>query len=120
MAVILFVDDDMATLELMGRAAEMLGHRSLLCSLSQHALAIAISQRPDLILVDHLLQDGQGCQLIETLRQQAGLRATPIYLVSAFASEKEKETARQAGADGCIEKPVSLQNLAQMLSGKGG
>src|SRR5512146_3209178 len=111
MALILFVDDDVATLELMSKAVEMLGHQALLCSSAQDALAAAMVQRPDLILVDHQLQYGQGCQLIEILRQQAELHTTPIYLVSAYASDKEKESARQAGADDCMEKPVSLQNL---------
>jgi CheY-like chemotaxis protein len=120
MAIILFVDDDVATLELMSKAVEMLGHQALLCSSAQDAVRIAIQKHPDMILVDQQLQDSQGCELIESLHKNPGLSSIPVYLVSAYASDEEKESALQAGAADCFEKPVSMQNLVEMLGGKPG
>jgi CheY-like chemotaxis protein len=116
MATILFVDDDIATLELMSKAVEVLGHRALLCSSSREVLNAVTFQNPDMILVDQQLHDGQGCEIIQALRQVPYLQDKPIYLVSAYASEKEKECARQAGANDCIEKPIGPQNLIDLLA----
>jgi CheY-like chemotaxis protein len=120
MALILFVDDDVATLELMSKAVEMLGHQALLCSSAKDVLNTALKMHPDMILVDQQLQDSQGCELIELLHKSPGLHTIPVYLVSAYTSAEEKESARQAGAADCFEKPVSMQNLIEMLGGKPG
>jgi CheY-like chemotaxis protein len=115
MARILFIDDDVATLLLMEKAAEMLGHLAILSSSPEEAFDIAVQQKPDLILVDQQMQDMDGCNLIENLRQQAGLAAIPVYLVSAYLSDTEQERARQVGASGLLHKPVSLASLAGIV-----
>ena len=119
MAKILFIDDDIATLLLMEKAAELLGHLAILSASPREALDIAVRQQPDVILIDHQLQDMDGCNLIEGLRQQAGLAHTPVYLVSASISAVEQECARQAGASGFLHKPVSLSSLAGVIQGDG-
>ncbi len=119
MAQILFIDDDVATLLLMEKAAKMLGHLAILSSSPGEAFNIAVQQQPDLILVDQQMQDMDGCNLIESLRQQAGLANIPVYLVSAYLSDADQERARQVGASGFLQKPVSLSSLAEIIQENG-
>ncbi len=115
MATILFVDDDLETLELMEKAVTVLGHTTLTSSAPNTAIALACLHSPDFILVDQHLDIMDGCALIERIHLTPGLDATPVYLISAYLSEEDTACARQAGAVGCLEKPITLAHLSQLL-----
>jgi CheY-like chemotaxis protein len=116
MTRILFIDDDILTLDLMGKVAELLGHEALLCSTGCAGLDMAKSEKPGLILVDLRLPDRDGIEVIQALRTLPESAATPIYLLSAGISTKITEAAAAAGADGCLEKPISLAILNQVIN----
>lgn len=56
-----------------------------------------------------------GCGLIQHIHLTPSLNATPVYLISAYLSPEDAACARQAGAAGCLEKPISLANLSRLL-----
>ncbi|WP_438482389.1 response regulator transcription factor [Oleiharenicola lentus] len=76
-------------------------------------VALARRHLPDLIIVDVMLADGNGLDLLQTLRSE--LPATRFAVVSSFLDEDYATRARTAGAHGyaCKEKPRS--ELAAML-----
>ncbi len=115
MTRILFIDDDILTLNLMGKVAELLGHEALLCSTGCAGLEMAEGEGPGLILVDLRLPDRDGIEVIRALRSLPATETTPAFLLSAGISNKTAEAARTAGADGCLEKPISLETLSQVL-----
>ncbi len=115
MTRILFIDDDILTLDLMGRVAEILGHEALLCCSGGTGLETANREKPALILVDLRLPDQDGIEVIRALRANTATAATPVFLLSAGISAKTREAARNAGADGCLEKPINLEVLNQVL-----
>ncbi len=116
MTRILFIDDDILTLDLMGKVAEILGHEALLCCSGSTGLETAFSEKPGLILVDLRLPDRDGIEVIQALRSNAATAATPAFLLSAGIPAKTRQAAREAGADGCLEKPISLEVLNQVLN----
>ncbi len=116
MTRILFIDDDILTLDLMGKVAEILGHEALLCSSGSAGLEMAESEKPGLILVDLRLPDLDGIEVVRALRSNAATSATPVFLLSAGIPAKTLESACAAGADGCLEKPISLEILSQVLN----
>ncbi len=115
MTRILFIDDDILTLDLMGKVAELLGHEALLCSEACAGLEMAASEKPGLILVDVRLPDQDGIEVIRILRLQPETAATPMFLLSAGITAKTEEASRLAGADGCLEKPISLEVLDSLI-----
>jgi DNA-binding response OmpR family regulator len=115
MTRILFIDDDVLTLELMGRVADLLGHQALLCSTASQAFEIVSREQPGLILVDYHLTDSDGLEFIQNLRCKINAAETPVYILSAGVSAKMKEDARLAGATGILEKPLSLDILSQVI-----
>ena len=115
MTRILFIDDDILTLDLMGKVAELLGYEALLSSNASSALEIAVNDKPDLILVDLSLPDGDGIGVIQTLRSLPATAAIPVFLLSAGIASKTEEAAKLAGAEGCLEKPISLDVLNRVI-----
>ncbi len=115
MTRILFIDDDILTLDLMGKVAEILGHEALLCCSGCTGLETAEREKPGLILVDLRLPDLDGIEVTQALRSSTATAVTPVFLLSAGISAKTRQMARDAGANGCLEKPISLEVLSQVL-----
>jgi len=115
MTRILFIDDDALTLELMGRVTDLLGHEAILCSTAAQALELVLHDKPGIIMVDYHLSDSDGLEFIQKLRSKASMAETPVFMLTAGVSLQMKEEARLAGAQGILEKPLSLDLLAQVI-----
>lgn len=66
---------------------------------------------PALVLLDRHLPDGDGLDLISTIRGSDRLRDVPILLVSASVLPRDQAAAIDAGCDGFIAKPVRVKPL---------
>src|SRR5919112_2032091 len=66
---------------------------------------------PALILLDRHLPDGDGLELIATVRGDDPLRRVPILLVSASVLPRDQAAAMDAGCDGFLAKPVRVKPL---------
>jgi two-component system cell cycle response regulator DivK len=67
--------------------------------------------RPDLVLLDRHLPDGDGLDLIPEIRTSPRLSGVPILLVSASVLPGDVEAAMAAGCDGFLPKPVRVKPL---------
>jgi two-component system, cell cycle response regulator DivK len=74
------------------------------------------AERPDLVLLDRHLPDGDGLDLIGTIRADPRLRAVPILLVSASVLPRDQSAAMDAGCDGFLAKPVRVKPLIDEVS----
>lgn len=71
-------------------------------------------QRPDVVLVDHYLGDGDGCELVRVLRQE--LPASRWLLISGHLSTELVETAESVGAQGLLDKTsAGLDDLRRAI-----
>lgn len=68
----------------------------------------AVTARPDLILLDLGLPDGDGLQVTKTIRTES---AVPIVVLSARGQESDKVAALDAGADDYLTKPFGVGEL---------
>ena len=66
---------------------------------------------PALVLLDRHLPDGDGLDLVSTIRGSARLRSVPILLVSASVLPSDQAAAIDAGCDGFLAKPVRVKPL---------
>lgn len=112
---ILFVDDDVLTLDLMSKAVRLLGHEPIVCASGNAAIRQARENRPDLIMVDLVLSDTTGYHLIEDLHAQKETAHIPVVLVTAGTGPNDEKMARQAGASGFLVKPLVLSDLARVI-----
>ena len=71
---------------------------------------------PALVLLDRHLPDGDGLELIGTIRGDDRLRGVPILLVSASVLPRDQSAAMDAGCDGFLAKPVRVKPLIDEVS----
>jgi signal transduction histidine kinase/CheY-like chemotaxis protein len=79
------------------------------------AIEMAKDRAPDLILLDLHLPDIDGDEVMRQLQALAELRHTPVVIVSADATDRQRERLLEAGAKDYITKPLRLKRLLQVV-----
>ena len=109
-AVILIVEDEPEIRRFVRMALESEGHEVHEAATLQRGLIEAGSRRPDLVVLDLGLPDGDGVELIRDLRTWS---TSPVIVLSARSGEADKVAALDAGADDYLVKPFGA---AEMLA----
>jgi two-component system KDP operon response regulator KdpE len=107
-AVILIVEDEPEIRRFVRMALESESHEVHEAATLQRGLIEAGSRRPDLVVLDLGLPDGDGVDLIRDLR---GWSAIPVIVLSARGGEADKIRALDAGADDYLVKPFGAGEL---------
>ncbi len=79
------------------------------------ALATAVAQSPDVILLDVMMPGMDGPETLEGLRADERTRATPVIFVTAKAQQSEIERFMGLGAAGVVAKPFNPLTLADQV-----
>jgi len=87
------------------------------CGCAREAREAARSFRPDLILLDVMMPDMDGIAVLEGLREDEGLAATPVVFMTARAQSHEIARYRALGSLGVVAKPFDPETLAETLRG---
>ncbi|WP_222889898.1 MULTISPECIES: two-component system response regulator KdpE [Enterobacteriaceae] len=109
---ILIVEDEQAIVRFVRAALEADGLRVHEAQTLQRGLLEAATRKPDAIILDLGLPDGDGLDFIRDLRQWS---QTPIIVLSARAEEQDKIAALDAGADDYLSKPFGIGELQARL-----
>ena len=107
-ARILIVEDDAAIRRFVRQALEAEGHQVFETDSVKRGLIEAGTRKPDLLILDLGLPDGDGVDLIRDLR---GWSTLPVIVLSARTDETDKIEALDAGADDYLVKPFSVGEL---------
>lgn len=107
-AQILIVEDESNIRRFVRIALEQEGMSVIEASTLEQARMDAATRRPDLMIVDLGLPDGDGKDLIRDLRSWV---YSPILVLSAREREEEKVAALNAGADDYLVKPFGVPEL---------
>jgi len=110
--LVLVVEDEPKMRRLLRVTLESNGLRFAEAATAREAISWAQTQRPDLIIADLGLPDGDG---IDVIRQTRRTSATPIVVLSARSQESEKVAALDAGADDYVTKPFATGELLARL-----
>ncbi|MFR5601295.1 MAG: response regulator transcription factor [Lachnospiraceae bacterium] len=100
---VLIADDDQAICKLLEKVLESNGLETVVAGSGQEALSIIEEQTFDLILIDIMLGDMEGFEVIKTLRRQ-GIK-TPVIIVSGRNEDYDSLYGLSVGADDYITKP---------------
>ena len=107
-ATLLIVEDEDAIRRYVCTALEAEGFRVHEAEGQQRGLLEAATRKPDMLVLDLGLPDGDGLTLIRELRQWS---AMPILVLSARSDETDKIAALDAGADDYLIKPFGIGEL---------
>lgn len=114
---VLVVDDNQDGADALGLLVEALGNQVHVTYGGTKALEVAAVFRPDLMLVDLVMPDMDGCGLVIRLRQIPAFAQTKIVAVTGYKGEDRKSSAMKAGFDTVIFKPVALADIKEVLAG---
>ncbi len=109
---ILVVDDDNDIAQLVRLQLEGSDYRVLTASRRHQALEIAQKEKVDLILLDRILPDGDGLEILGTLKASPSTADIPVIILSIVEDEGE---ARARGASAYLGKPFSAQLLLDQV-----
>jgi two-component system cell cycle response regulator DivK len=112
---VLVVEDFEDNRFMMRRLLEMSGYRVLEAVNGKQAIETALSERPDVILMDLSLPMLDGLAATRRIREQDSLSRVPIVAVSAHDSADFHAEALAAGCDEYVTKPIDFDHLVQLL-----
>jgi len=123
MARILVAEDERDIRELIGFTLRHHGHTVLTAPNGEEALALALRELPDLVLLDIRMPRLTGYDVCRRLRAEPSTRDIPIAFLSAKGQEAEIQAGMDAGATDYILKPFApdqLVNRVALLLGEPG
>lgn len=108
---LLSIDDDRSVHHLVSKTLEDSGVEVLPALSAEAGVEAVKAQAPDVVLLDIMLPDISGYQIVEALRADPGLRDVRVLLMTARGSVVERRKGLALGADGFIAKPFELSEL---------
>ncbi|WNG29129.1 response regulator [Cystobacter fuscus] len=112
---ILLVEDNPDIRETLRDLLELHGHHVAEASDGRAAVELVLSQRPQVALVDIGLPELDGYQVAELVRASAGGADTRLVALTGYGHPEDRKRALAAGFDAHLVKPVSSEDLSQVL-----
>jgi two-component system cell cycle response regulator DivK len=111
MAKILLVEDNELNRDMLSRRLVRNGHTVVVAVDGEQGVAMAISEAPDVVLMDMSLPVLDGWAATRKLRADPATRAIPVIALTAHAMAGDREKALDAGCNDYDTKPVELPRL---------
>ncbi|HEV8599939.1 MAG TPA: response regulator [Gemmatimonadales bacterium] len=112
---ILVVDDSRDAAESLTRLLRLGGHEVLIAREGEHALHLAATQQPSVVLLDIGLPGLDGYEICRRLRQ-SGLTNALIVAMTGYGLERDRRRSQEAGFDTHLVKPVPPEELLRMMA----
>jgi two-component system cell cycle response regulator DivK len=115
MPCVLYIEDNKDNRALVRRVLIVEGFDLLEATNAEEGIAIALEQRPDLILMDINMPGMDGMTATARIKALDELRGVPVVALTANAMRGDKEKALEAGMDGYIPKPIDIDRFPQQV-----
>ncbi len=116
MKKILVVEDNEKNMYLISYIIEHMGHVPVKATTGEEGVAKAISEQPDLILMDIQLPGIDGLEAIKRIRAAETNVSIPIIAITSHAMTGDRERLLAAGCNGYLEKPINPQTIMADLN----
>ena len=103
---VLVVDDTKENLTVIGQLLRPYYHVRVANSGARALQAVEVAPRPDLILLDVMMPDMDGYEVLKALRQQPVSHDIPVIFVTALAADTDEELGLSLGAVDYVTKPI--------------
>ena len=112
MSRVLHIEDDPRNRLLVRKLLAADGHEVIDAADGLEGVRLALTQRPDLVLVDLNIPGLDGYEVTLRLRSEPSLSGVPIVAITA---EGDRDTSFAVGCDGFIQKPIDARSFAQLV-----
>ncbi len=115
---ILVVDDEENIRKLVNYNLLLDGYDVAMAVDGKEGLEKAISEKPDLILLDIMMPEIDGLEVCSRLKKNPETRDIPVFMLSAKGQMQDLEDAFAVGADNYITKPFDVSKLSEIIEFK--
>ncbi len=113
--MILVVEDDLDNLLLISHILIFLKYNFVTVTKGQDALDLATKYDIDLVLLDLVLPDISGFEVINCFKRNPSTKSMPIIAISGLVKLPERDRAAAAGCDDYLTKPYLIDDLQQKI-----
>jgi two-component system cell cycle response regulator DivK len=114
---VLLVEDGDDTRYFMRLELESRGYRVIEAENGQQAVDLALTEHPDIILMDLSLPGLDGMQATKLIRQDERMQSVPIIAVTAHLESTFRDGAKESGFDAYVTKPIDITALDDLING---
>ena len=108
---VLVVDDEYAIRDMLRMALELSQFECFEAENTKDAFRLVVDERPDLILLDWMLPDGSGIELLRRLKRSDSTSDIPVIMLTAKVTEENVIQGLNVGADDYVTKPFAPREL---------
>ena len=112
---VLYIEDSAVNTYIVKKMLKSLGYQMIAAYDGAEGIALAEKHYPKLILIDLILPDGHGIDVVRHLRRMPQFDQTPIIALTGTDSPTMREQCLDAGCNDYLEKPVSQVRLANSI-----
>jgi CheY-like chemotaxis protein len=112
---VLIVEDEEDAAELFAEMMRVSGFRVLKTSSSAPAISIMNAEKPDIVILDIMMPEVSGLDILRQMRIDPGLSSIPVVVVSAKSMPADIKNGMEAGASTYITKPVGFFDLKEAV-----
>ena len=112
---VLIIEDEADAAELFAEMMRVSGLRVLKTSSSTPALSLIATEKPDIIILDIMMPDVSGLDILRQMRRDPGLAKIPVVVVSAKSMPADIRIGMEAGASTYLTKPVGFLELKEAV-----
>jgi len=113
--IILVIDDDEAILEIITQSLTSNGFTALSAKSGQDGLKIAAEKKPDAIILDWMMPEMNGNEVLKILKNDNALKKIPVMMLTAKDEINNISESLTMGAKEYIVKPFDLENMVLRL-----
>lgn len=113
---VLLAEDEPNIVESLRFLLERAGFEVSVRSNGREALELALSEAPDVVVLDVMLPALDGFEILRRMRADPRGRAVPVIMLTAKGQSEDRATALESGADRFITKPFANAEIVRAVS----
>ena len=121
MSRFLVVEDNPNNIKLITLVLKRYGHEAITAITGEEGVEKAITEQPEIILMDILLPGIDGLEATRRIRKIGSMKDIPIIAITSYAMAGDRENIIEAGCNGYFEKPINpltiMEDIEKVISG---
>ena len=112
---VMIIEDEEDAAELFAEMMRVSGYRVVKTSKSVPAIEIMTAEKPDVILLDIMMPEVSGLDILRAMRRDRALANIPVVIITAKGMPADIKNGMEAGASTYLTKPVGFLDLKEAV-----